>query len=459
MSGVSSLFILGGLLFGAEAPHTYLMEPGTEVWDVATHDMNGDGKAEIFVLCCNEKSDPLEKFIAVYFADAEGAYPEKPTKKVSLDPSVGAAFFAKVDGAPPLELVAVNAEGGTIYAFRDGEFVKTDEPRFISLLPSGAKHPIFLKDVAADLDGDEVDEWVVPVPSGYEIRNAAEVIRRVSCDVVSDIRSNDSITITHRLPAHHLMTLENQKSKGLAFLSDETADFWYGDTWSEHKRFKIPFNLDEKWEANAKMEDINGDGLPDLIVSQTKGTINIEAHTQVYLASSAFEYPEKPTASLDAKGAVTSPYLIDVNGDKKADLIIITVPIGLKFFMNYFMMNKLSVAVEVYLFDGAGYGAKPDFKTSLSFDAPEGRQTAAYAMGDFNGDGRIDAAFGAGSDKMEIHTGSATQFLSSKPWVTLSLPPFGVARTCNLVDGKKAKDLILFHPGGDNKTRLHAIVF
>jgi len=453
-----SLFVLSLMFCGAE-PAVYTMDPGVEVWDVAAHDMNGDGKLDIFAFCCAEKSMPLHKFIAVYLADSSGAYGKTPSLTVPLEPTIGAAFFAEVTGKPPLELVTVNAEGATVYSFQDGRFTKMSEPRFASLLPNGAKHPIFLKEAASDLDGDGVDEWLIPVPSGYEVRTADKVIRRISCDVVSDIRSDESTTIIHRLPAHHQMTVGASKQKGLAFLSDEVADFWYGEAWSEHKSFKIPINLDEKWEANAKMEDIDGDGLPDLIVSQTKGTINIEAHTQVYMASDAFTYPEKPTASFDAKGSVTSPYLIDVNGDKKADLIFITVPIGVKFFMNYFMLGKLGVSVEVYVFKNGGYGTKPDFKTSLSFDAPEGRQRAAYAMGDYNGDGRIDAAFGAGSEKLEIRTGSATQFLSSKPWVTLALPPFGVARTVNLVEGKKSQDIILFHPGGDNKTRLHAVVF
>ena len=455
---MTSLLMTAIIAIGA-APAVYTMDGGVEVWDVAAHDMNGDGRAEIFTFCCAEKSFPLSKFIAVYFAGADGAYPASPTITIPLDPSIGSAFFAEVDGAPPLELITVNAEGATVYGYRQGQFTKLSEPRFANLLPSGAKHPIFLKEAAVDLNGDGIDEWLIPIPSGYEIRTADISLQHVQCDVVSDIRSDDSTTILHRLPAHHQMNVGDQKTKGLAFLSDEVADFWYGSAWSEHKRFKIPVNLDEKWEANAKMEDIDGDGLPDLIVSQTKGTVNIEAHTQVYLSSGPFTYPDKPTAAFDAKGSVTSPYLIDVNGDKKADLIFVTVPIGVKFFMNYFMMGKLGVLVEVYLFKDGGYGAKPDFKTSLSFDAPEGRQRTAYAMGDFNGDGRIDAIFGAGADKLEVRVGSETQFLSSKPWVTLALPPFGVTRTCSLVKDKKAQDLILFHPGGDNKTKLHAVVF
>jgi hypothetical protein len=112
----------------------------------------------------------------------------------------------------------------------------------------------------------------------------------------------------------------------------------------------------------------------------------------------------------------------------------------------------------VYLFKNGAFPAKPDFAENVLLDAPEGRERVAYTLGDFNGDGRVDIAFGAGSEKLVIHTSTATEFISSRPWLTLNVPTFGVARAYDL-NGNPNKDLVLFHPGGAYKQRVDVIVF
>lgn len=79
-------------------------------------------------------------------------------------------------------------------------------------------------------------------------------------------------------------------------------------------------------------------------------------------------------------------------------------------------------------------------------------------MGDFNGDGRIDIAFGSGAENLVVHTGSEKAFISSKPWLTLPVPAFGVADTHDL-NGNKAKDIVVYHPGMKSKERVEVVLF
>lgn len=309
-----------------------------------------------------------------------------------------------------------------------------------------------------DLDGDGIDEWIVPVPSGYEIRTPAAAVCTVACDVVSEMRPGDSVYITHRLPACHTFDVPGDTQKGLAFLSDQFADFAYGSRWSKTARFKIPVNLDEKWEASTKMEDINRDGLPDLIVTQTRGTINLEAQTHVYLATAPFTYPAAPTATFATRGAVAGASLIDVDGDGNTDMVFVSMPFGARNIINFFTRRKLSVHVEVYPFNNGAFSAKPVFAENFLLDAPEGRERVAYTFGDFNGDGRIDATFGSGSDKLEIHTGAEDRLMSAKPWVAINVPTFGIANAYNL-DGGNGDDLVIYHSGGKNSKRVDVLVF
>lgn len=451
--------VVVGLMLVAAVPHaTYVLRTDTSVWDVAVEDLTGDGRAEILLVCCEGETRPFVKFVALYPAGAGGEYASEAAVRLDLDPSISTLFFAEVDGAPPRELVAADAEGATVFRYEEGRFAVLATPRFRSLLPSGSKEPAFLKDIALDLDDDGIDEWIVPGPTGYDVRTAEALVCRIECDVVSDIFTHGSVYITHRLPAYRTFELEGEAQKGLAFLSDEVADFAYGPSWSRRERFEVPVNVDEKWEASAKMEDFNGDAFPDLIVTQTKGTVNLKAVTHVYLAAAPFTYPETPTAVFEADGAIASPAVLDVDGNGTRDLVLVKIPFGVGNVLNFFLRRKVAVRVDVYLLNEDGFEPEPTYTEKVLLDAPEGRERVAYTFGDFSGDGRIDVAYGAASDRLEIHTSSPERLVSPKPWATLEIPTFGVARPYDL-NGNDAKDLVLFHPSGEHKTRVEVVVF
>ncbi len=458
LNKMTALAMLALTAFAAGEPQIYTLKAGTSVWDVAALDVNGDERGDIVAVCCDETSDPLNKYLAVFLADESGAYTAVPSMLLPLDPSIGVLFEANVDGVAPSELLAANAEGVMAYGYRDGTLKPVLESRFLSLFPSGSRQPGFFKGASTDLDGDGIDEWFVPMPTGFAIRNGQGLLANIRCDVNSTVRTGSGVSISNRFPAYHTFRNGTDPYKGVAFLSDEFADFAYGDKWDQHKRFKIPINLDEKWDTSSNMEDIDGDEMPDLIVTQTQGTINLKALTQVYIARGPMSYSETPTATFESRGSFAAPILKDVNGDEKLDIIFVNIPFGVKFFINLFVWKKLGIDLEIYLFNGEGFGKKPDFKTNLSIDAPEGKEQAAYALGDFNGDGKTDAVFGAGPDKLLLHAGGDAKFIASKPYLTLDVPAFGIARP-NDLNGNKAEDLVIFHPGITGKEQIEVLVF
>ena len=442
----------------AAQPRSFVLETTLKVWDVDTSDMNGDAIADILLLTSDEDSYPLKKELALFLSDEKGGYPAQPSAVVPLDASVGAAMLAECDGAAPRELVLLDAAGAVVYRFAGGGFEKIGEPRFFSLLPSHAKEPSFLKHSAKDLLGDGRDVWFIPTPAGYDLRRMEGPLVTAECDVVSEMRREENTYIIHRLPAVHPFDVPGEPHRGIAFLSDQFADFAHGTDWKQHERFRIPMNLKEKWQGSAKMEDFNNDGLPDLVVTQMKGTINMMAQTQVYVAKERFKYPETATKTFSTKGGISSPILIDVDGDRQKDVVLIGIPLGVTNFINFFVRGKLSVHADVYLFKGNGFTEDPTFSTSLTMDAPEGRERVAYTFGDFNGDGRLDVAFGRESDTLAIRTGEKERFLSSDPWTTVKVPSFGIADEYNL-NGNPAQDIIMCHPGGPNAKRVDVILF
>ena len=453
MLALAVAFVLGG-----SVPETLVLESGQDVWDLTIADMNGDAKLDLITFWADSRSYPLEKGLAVYLANADGGYAAQPSVELKLAPSIGTAFVAETDGVPPQELVVVDSSAAYVYRLNSDGFALVAESRFNSLYPTGATEPIFLPKSAEDLDGDGIDEWLVPVPNGYEIRNVDGLIAAVPASLESEIRKYGALAIQHRLPTIHCFDLPGSSQKGVAFLSDRFADFSYGPNWSKHYRYRIPLHLDEQWEAFTRMGDINGDGFPDLLITQTQGTISVKVQTQIYIADKPFSYPETPTMQFHRKGAFTTPMLLDVNQDDKADVVFLSNPISIRNILNYFLRKKISVQIDAYLFEDGRFSKKPTHRTQITTEAPEGRERVAYAMGDFTGDGQIDVAAGVGAQKLAVFKGDPETFLSSKPWKIISVPTFGVARSEDL-DGNGAEDIVLFHPGGEHKRRIEVILF
>ncbi len=453
-----SCVLLSFVLLASDAPKIYALGAGSSVWDVSAFDVNNDGKGDIVALCCDENSEPLKKFVAVYFADAQGAYSEKPSTTVPVDPSLSVFFPVEIDGTAPKELAAACAEELVAFGYSDGSLAPVFEAKFMSLFPSGTREPCFLKDAAQDVNGDGIDEWFVPMPTGFALRNPKGEVAQIRCDVSSGIRTVSGMYVSNKFPAYHPFAIEGQQEKAIAFLSDEYADFAFGPQWKQKERFKIPVKLGDKWDTSSDMEDFNGDGLPDLIVTQTQGTINMKALTQVYFAQGPMKYGEEPTAKFESAGSFAAPVVKDVNGDKRLDIIFVNIPLGVRSILNFFMWHKLGVNLEIYVNNGVGFGTKPDFTTSVTIEAPDGKEQSAYCMGDFNGDGKTDAAFGAGKEKLLLHAGGDAKFISSKPYLTLSVPAFGIARSYKLNDNA-SEDIVIFHPGIARKEKIEVLVF
>ncbi len=442
-------------------PDTYVLQSTEPMWDVAMEDFNVDGIKDIAILCAAERTTPLRKQLNVYIAGPGAAFESTPQYILDLKPESGAFFLAETDGKAPREFVSGNAGGSEVYTFdptAPGGFRMGATAQFDSLLPTGSREPSFLKGAAEDLDADGVDEWLIPVPVGYQIRHADKELSRVTCDVNSEIFRTGSINIRHRLPDVLAFDGAGVKPKGLAFLSDEFADFAHGADWAQRWRFEIPVNVEEKWDASTKMADINNDGFPDLVVVQTRGTINLEAITQVYVATGPFQYPSQPTAKFSSKGAVEAPLVVDVDGDGDKDALVVSIPFGVKNLVSYFVSRKISVDALVYEYQDGTFSAEPVERRSLSLTAPDGRERVSYELGDFNGDGRLDLAFSDGPELLVVHTGQKEGFLSKSPTHEIKIPSFGMARADDLKnDG--SKDLVIVHPTASNSKRAEVVLF
>ena len=451
------LFCLFSFVVGLTAtPSPFVLESPYPVWDIAVEDVDGDGRNDV-VASCAGKEDAAPRVIAVYLLSAQGVLPKLPSFTLVLPAAAGVVTFVQMDEEGPRELVAAHSTGATVYACRDGAFVEQSVLEFNSLFPRAVKEPLIL-DYGLDLDGEGLEEWLLPVAEGFQLWRGDQPTADLRADVSSQIRRGSSVSVSHVLPDFAAFALPDQQAKALAFLSRQYLDFAYGADWTEAKRLKLPHEEDSEWNWSAQMEDLNGDELPDLVVTESTGSVNVKMRVSVYQASAPFTYPTKPATVLESSGALASPFLKDVNGDGKNDLIMIKIPFSVKTFVNYFLRQRVNVQLEAYLSSATGIESQPSLSQNITVSAPDDREQIAYAMGDFNGDSRLDLALGSGEDALEVHIGGETRFVEPKPWVQLNLPSLGIARPCD-IDGNTAEDLIIFHPDGQKSKRIEVILF
>ncbi len=442
----------------AAQPVASVLTTSADVWDVTQADLNGDGLADLIAYCSDATAAEPTKELTIFLAQSIGKYPSKPSLTFLLDEANGLVFISEFDGEAPAELIAAQQDGATVYRLEAGVMSAVDRVEFNSLWPNGVREPLFERDTAHDLDGDGVDEWLVPTPAGMEVYSGGRLRAEVRAPTSSEFREYGNLAIVHRLPAVTSFSIPEEPQKAVALLSDRYADFSYGPEWTQHERYTIAVRSAENWDAAARLRDIDGDGYPDLVVTQTSGTVNLEVLTQIYFADGPFRYPAKADMEFTSTGSFTTVELEDVDGDEKLDLVLVRIPLGVRNIVSYFLRKRVGIEVSVHYFRDGTFRAKPDKTASITIDAPDGRERSAYATGDFDGDGRLDVAIGTGADKLSVYQGAQDAFLTSRPWVTLALPTFGVARTADL-NGNGADDLILHHPSGSNRRRIEIVLF
>src|SRR5690606_29801609 len=113
--------------------------------------------------------------------------------------SFGTAFLAQTDETPALELVLARHDLLQVLHWKEGAFVYGPRVALDSLLPSGTREPIFLRDAVVDLDNDGVDEWLIPLAEGYAIAGPKGVRTRLEADLSSEMRAFGRGEVQHSL--------------------------------------------------------------------------------------------------------------------------------------------------------------------------------------------------------------------------------------------------------------------
>jgi hypothetical protein len=447
------------LLAAAFEPRLFTLQAWESVNDVIVEDLNVDGRGDLLVLCSHSDARPPEKRILVFMAREDGGFGADPSLVLPLDVDSGAIFLSDTDGVAPRELVISGDHGVDVLEFKGNAFSVRSAHTFHSLLPSRSRTPTFVQELSVDMNGDGVDEWLVPISTGIQVRRGDTVLAELPCDVSSELRTGESLSIRHGLPRIVPFDEPGTDRKGLAFADDEIIEFAHGDNWAQRATVKVPSEDRDEWSVKATLAEFGSGEYPALMINQVKGTINLQVQNTLYQAEGPGVYPATPTAVYSARGALASAMVRDVNGDGMNDLLVFNIPFGIRAITSYFMFRNITVGVQIYNYRDGGIPSEPDVEQRLTIKAPERIEQAAYTLGDFNGDGLLDAALGSGEDALHVHLGEPGRFVTPKASAVIEVPVVGKAPEPVDITGNGNEDIIIFHPRLDNKDKVHVILF
>lgn len=476
---MSSFFSACALFLVIQAPDIFSLSTGAPIVDIWLEDIQGDQAVDVVALCVDREITP---FIATFCADRPGSFPKTPTTQLQLEKDTVGLFFAENDGVPPRELIVLKPDGAHVFRYaQDRGFLKDTEYEFPTIFGAGLSVPRFFPSVAFDMDADGIEEWAIPHARGLAIIKKGIPIAQVRCETRGSLLPNTdgSGTVTYRFPEFHLLRQDKDKTRGLMFLSSDVIQVIEGDSWQEIRHLPVPFKnrqalfsleklgaCNKAWafpsppkpQSFAHLEDFDRDGLPDILLVEPAEETSSGVSVDLYFAKTRESFDPKPALHVEKQGFI-QPLIEDVDRDGAPDVVLLQMTFGPRFILNYFTSRKVTLVVDVFLNNHGTFSSIPDISSSILARMPEETEgNGVFALGDFNGDSRLDSAFGGPNGKLVVHTGEKNRFVSAAPWLSLEIASAGMSRVSDLNrDGKD--DLIVFRSRVENSAPCEVVIF
>jgi hypothetical protein len=454
-----------------------------DVVTVTAADLDGDGKLDILVGYTSGVGPGTKRSLAIFW-NRDGAFTTAPDLALGMDDVEAFGFdLADVDGQPGDELLLVTPEGVLSRSFRGrvaGPPVKLVEQVTAFTRPAPGAMPRLR--IVEDVSGPGGRELLVPGPTklgvyksdgnGHYVRaaelaldvqagfNAGDQMRRV------DHPRTGSVPYFRLSFAHPSVYVADVDGDGLldivATLEDRLAVYRQGPgfTFASAPSYRRDFairTLEELKEsgtqASLTVADVDGDGIADLVVRKlvARGLASVTTTTYVFFGRKGGEYAPAPDQVLKGEGATgTDVELFDLTGDGRPDLVVPSVNIGIFAIVKILLNRTLSINFQVFPFLPAKrrFAETPAAERELSFTLNLSGVADIQAidmLGDYNGDKRVDLAFGTGDEELSIFLGGQGTLFADNPATRIPVRAVGRLTSVDL-DKKGKSDMLLYYP-------------
>ena len=178
------------------------------------------------------------------------------------------------------------------------------------------------------------------------------------------------------------------------------------------------------------VEDVDGDGLKDLIVKKIKaeGIFGWESQYQIYRGidnkKGVLSFEANASSIIETEGYQLINNYSDLTGDGKQEFVITSVDVGIGTIIKALLTRSVSTDVSIYKMSGETFEEQPTISksVSVSLDFSNGELfVPAVLSADINGDGMKDLLVQRGTDTLLVYLAERGSQLFSKRAVKLKL--------------------------------------
>ncbi len=470
---LSLLLGLSALQGGQGLPFTRQnLKVNGEIIGKISEDLDGDNLVDLILFYLEGEDENSRKMVGFFKQQKDLGFDTIPQQIFRLDEKASVVDLADIDKDGTKELLFLTEDGVYYYSLEGG--VLSSEPSLLITAANFLTSPensIMLWDFCLDWGDDKDNLLLIPQRKGYDVWRGSQqggFERKARLRFKPDISLRASpgelrqdrglIGFSYNIPGLVLADYNGdgeddmlmlQKDKIYVFLPKEDGD--HGEQADKVISLKSKNKEDN---PEIKLEDINGDGIVDLILNESKGDLEKGSKTKIsiYLGKKGDGFDlDTPHQTISSEKEASDVSFCDLDDDGKKEMIMPSYGFSLGSVVKMLLSKSLkfnlyirSLGKENTYPDRPNREMKLSVKVSLSGSGDEDNQALEFS-GDFNGDGLGDLFFASGDNILKFFLGRRGDFFADKPQYEMGIEvPAGRSMIIDLNKDDKSDMIISF---------------
>lgn len=211
-----------------------------------------------------------------------------------------------------------------------------------------------------------------------------------------------------------------------------------------------------------QLKDINNDNIIDMVVrfTQSEGVLNKTNDYEVYLGQNIdnkLYFSELPDSAIKAEGTLTDIQFVDINNDKKDEILVAGFDIGLSQIIGALLSGSIDQDVHLFYMDDKGHFNKKSKVTKevqLNFSLSSGTSgNPVVTLLDVNGDKLQDLMLSEDDDTLKIYLGTdnARLFAKKPQKYETVIPDQGEMLVTSDINSDGKDDILIKYGRADDK--------
>ncbi|MBE9573234.1 MAG: VCBS repeat-containing protein [Proteobacteria bacterium] len=413
-----------------------------EIIEKMYEDLDGDSLVDVLIFYLEGEDENTKRMVGLFKQQTDSGFDTIPHQVFELDRKASVVDMADLDKNGKKELLFLAGDGVYYYSLNGGGF--NEKPSLLfsttNFLPS-PEEDIMIWDFCPDFE-DEDELVIVPQMRGYDIwseESQGEFVRKSKLRFKPDISLNSSsgkldqdrgsIRLSYKIPGLIFTDYNKDEKEDILILGEDKMYVFLskGDALFQEEADEVIAwkSNGEEEEQDFQIEDINGDGIIDLVLNVSGGDLEkgVKSKTSIYLGKGATGFDlDSPHQIISSEKEASGVLLCDLNGDGRKEMIMPSMGFSIGSVVK--MLVTKSFKFNLYIRSLGKddiYPDKPNQKMKLSFKVSFGGSDdfsgieADDFSGDFNGDGLNDFFYVAGDNVLRFFLGSRGDFFTDKP--------------------------------------------